>query len=252
MKDKRKLEQCLFMEDIKRKKNENEIPSDPFVLEKIISQLPSLCGVVQYLQKKDCRFEGEKGSKIFTEYVRFLSLKILEQDYEGRILSPSPLVDTCWHTHILHTRSYLEFCHFAGQVYHHRPEGEFEDARWTRYKTTIARYKHHFSTTELDKSIWYDINEPSTKREPSDTLLQLTFVMLDGKKVVKNYNPNTTIQKIKEDFAEKTLEVDHFRLIHRGRMLFPQDIDAKTYYTLADFDVMSGETIYFGLRLRGC
>jgi hypothetical protein len=42
-------------------------------------------------------------------------------DHPGR-LSPSPLVDIGWHTFILYTRGYAEFCErFAGRFIHHEP-----------------------------------------------------------------------------------------------------------------------------------
>ncbi|MET7640417.1 hypothetical protein [Streptomyces sp. NPDC005438] len=43
----------------------------------------------------------------------------------GSVLSPSPLVDIGWHTFILHSREYSEFCdEVAGHFIHHVPENE--------------------------------------------------------------------------------------------------------------------------------
>ncbi|MGC4749018.1 glycine-rich domain-containing protein [Micromonospora sp. DT201] len=43
-------------------------------------------------------------------------------------IGPSALVDIGWHTFILHTRDYAEFCHrIAGRFIHHQPEPAPDD-----------------------------------------------------------------------------------------------------------------------------
>ncbi|MFF0254285.1 glycine-rich domain-containing protein [Micromonospora zamorensis] len=43
-------------------------------------------------------------------------------------IGPSALVDIGWHTFILHTRDYAEFCHrIAGRFIHHEPEPAPDD-----------------------------------------------------------------------------------------------------------------------------
>ena len=46
-----------------------------------------------------------------TEYVRFLSLLVLQFDshISDTLLTPSLLVDELWHTHVLHSREYFSF-----------------------------------------------------------------------------------------------------------------------------------------------
>jgi hypothetical protein len=57
----------------------------------------------------------------------------------GQALSPSPQVDIGWHTFILHTRAYAEFCEtIAGRFIHHLP-----DAPGQRDKAaSVARLGH--------------------------------------------------------------------------------------------------------------
>ncbi|SCG67856.1 glycine-rich domain-containing protein [Micromonospora coxensis] len=43
-------------------------------------------------------------------------------------IGPSELVDIGWHTFILHTRDYADFCHrIAGRFIHHQPEPTSDD-----------------------------------------------------------------------------------------------------------------------------
>ena len=43
-------------------------------------------------------------------------------DYADRPLGPSPLVDDFWHTFLLHTKAYAEFCEQRfGRFLHHQP-----------------------------------------------------------------------------------------------------------------------------------
>lgn len=63
-----------------------------------------------------------------------LSERVMEQalvflkacaDHPGRPLSPSWLVDVGWHTFLLYTRDYAEFCQrMAGRFIHHVPTDE--------------------------------------------------------------------------------------------------------------------------------
>jgi hypothetical protein len=68
--------------------------------------------------------------------------------------SPSPLVDTGWHTFILYTRDYAEFCEkVAGRFIHHNPtdeEGKQQDAGVV--PRTVVAMKTHGIT--VDEPLW--------------------------------------------------------------------------------------------------
>jgi len=66
-------------------------------------------------------------------------------------LSPSRLVDLVWHTHILHTREYIDMCtkHFDAKFVHHVPSTGVKDASERvearrSYEHTLAVYERCF------------------------------------------------------------------------------------------------------------
>lgn len=61
----------------------------------------------------------EKAAKIRVEFLRFVSLKFITEE----TIAPSPDVDAFWHTFILHTRDYADFCQrHLGRFMHHEPQ----------------------------------------------------------------------------------------------------------------------------------
>jgi hypothetical protein len=88
----------------------------------------------QYIKK-------EEAIEAVKEFARFVLLKIKAEDFEGSLLSPSPLVDAVWHEMILDTRMYAKFCLdvCGGMVLEHDPDGASEEdvvARTKRQKRT--------------------------------------------------------------------------------------------------------------------
>ncbi|GAA4415388.1 glycine-rich domain-containing protein [Actinokineospora soli] len=76
----------------------------------------------------------------------------------GRPLSPSDAVDIGWHTFILHTKDYAEFCEqVAGRFIHHVPTEDGdpstrgEGARATLMRTVEAIERRGF---DLDPDLW--------------------------------------------------------------------------------------------------
>jgi hypothetical protein len=68
---------------------------------------------------KDEDVTGALAEEIMEGALGFLKLSA---DYPGNGFAPSKLVDIGWHTFILYTRSYAEFCdRVAGRLLHHEP-----------------------------------------------------------------------------------------------------------------------------------
>lgn len=90
------------------------------------------------------------------EFDRFIQVKMSVKDYDGRLLSPSPILDQVWHPAVLHTAEYAEMCgeHFI----HHRPQGALpgEDMdRERRRERTIEHFVAMFGEIPEDrKRIW--------------------------------------------------------------------------------------------------
>lgn len=81
-------------------------------------------------------------------------------DYADRPLSPSPLVDDFWHTFLLHTKAYREFCEERfGRLLDHRPgyldPEEHGGGKALRARTvdaiTLAGY-------EIDMEFWPELD----------------------------------------------------------------------------------------------
>jgi len=99
------------------------------------------------------------------EYVRFLVLKITAQDFDGTVLSPSPLIASVWHQHILDTKAYGEFTSKYGQI-HHNPHG-VPDAteKLKRQNNTATLYAHHFGISLPSTKIWEFTSSPFSAKK---------------------------------------------------------------------------------------
>jgi ubiquitin len=104
--------------------------------------------------------------RIFHEYLRFLELKISIRDLDAEVLSPSPLVDSMWHLHIIDTKRYSEDCgRLLGNsslnlLIHHNPDGGLDEgARAQRILDTIDAYKNFFSGEMPPPEIWWSGDE---------------------------------------------------------------------------------------------
>ena len=102
--------------------------------------------------------QGTPSSQAFhgiCEYRKFMIMKWSIKDYEGKStkLSPSPIVDLVWHTHILFTQDYYNFCKKCFKnlamrktfyFVHHNPDGEFDSSKFERTMNTILLYMAMF------------------------------------------------------------------------------------------------------------
>ena len=83
------------------------------------------------------------------EYVRFIALAFNHHSSNKRI-GISSEVDPFWHTHILFTQNYTDFCQKIGGFYfHHEPTiTDLDVQRITPdfKKNTLALYRQHFGT----------------------------------------------------------------------------------------------------------
>ena len=86
------------------------------------------------------KVKGLDRVELLKETFRFLSLVQL---YHGN-LTPSKVVDECWHEMILFTRSYHDFCHqFHGRFIHHEPSKDHR-VNANQYERTLKLYETQF------------------------------------------------------------------------------------------------------------
>ena len=76
------------------------------LFDKVIKRLQSNQGL--------CRFIGAQPEDHMVEYAKFFTLKVVCDDINSRLLSPTPRVDKIWHQHILSNLDlYIEDCAFV-------------------------------------------------------------------------------------------------------------------------------------------
>merc|ERR1719458_152050 len=94
------------------------------------------------------KWEAINKEKVWIDYAKFITLKILSGDFELCHLSPSPMIDRMWHLHILDTKCYEDFCKSIfppiGPLIHHDPLGEYspQDEKNERIANTKSAYKN--------------------------------------------------------------------------------------------------------------
>lgn len=89
------------------------------------------------------------------EYLKFIFLCAVSE----QMVTPSLVVDSVWHLHLLYTRSYQELCTLAGRFIHHEPSlgGEAETGKFKNiYEQTLAMYTRFFGTPP--RNIWGNYN----------------------------------------------------------------------------------------------
>ena len=75
--------------------------------------------------------------------------------------------------------------------------------------------------------------------------MQLMIKTLTGRKQAFNFEPDTTIQQIKQALEEKEgIQEDQIRLIFGGKQLADEQ-------TIQDYKMEAGSTIHMVLQLRG-
>ncbi|KAJ3374521.1 hypothetical protein GGF31_007299 [Allomyces arbusculus] len=105
------------------------------------------------------------------EYRRFLILKVMHRDEHAILLSPSPVVDTVWHAHMLDTRAYLAMNDQLPFFVHHDPRGAYdEDAanRARRLDNTRACYRARWG--DMPAAVLDDTVEQQPPTPPAPAL----------------------------------------------------------------------------------
>lgn len=101
--------------------------------------------------------ERSMAERIMTEALAFVD--VMGRTGEG--MSPSAVVDPGWHTFMLHTEEYAEFCQTRyGRFIHHAPKSRYRDR--ATMADVVARMRAH--GYKVDESLWgtkADCNEPT-------------------------------------------------------------------------------------------
>jgi len=161
------------------------------------------------------------------EYLRFLQLKFITDDFEATKLLPSLEVNTIWQRHILDTKAYTNDCMtmFGNMIHHNIERGGDEIALLDQqYRKTLVVYEQIFNE-EAPVSYW----PKRFYRGGGDKrafIFRLDVLHLVGEeKRVKVQNKRVigsmTVRELKEELHkdDNFAPVEDQRMIVRGRQL---------------------------------
>jgi hypothetical protein len=109
--------------------------------------------LVAHLRKSQPQIGEEMAERAMDQAIAFMLLISLDSESH----SPSHIVDLAWHTFVLHTREYANFCEqIAGRFIHHAPELIVDDKPQSsdHLLTPIAMLAVGI---QVDSELWSDV-----------------------------------------------------------------------------------------------
>eukprot|EP01132_Coremiostelium_polycephalum_P005202 gene5202-6478_t len=130
---------------------------------------PIISNVKKVIPHKNKVISSTDSLSLMREYNRFMVLKIIENDTDGILLYPPPIIHIIWKKHILDTKKYREFCQLIGLNLDHPPNIDCSSSNNNfikeRYQRTLSLYSKYFlsdnpitssSTPPTAQLIWFD------------------------------------------------------------------------------------------------
>ncbi len=208
--------------------------------------------------------------EIKLEYMKFFILKHMFDDSEAPfILSPSGVIDSIWHEHIIRTKNYMEMClKVFGKMYHHDPASANYKKK-ERYDRTLNKYKLIFKV-DPPRDIWnpteemlmkekeererkkahdievYEALEKYNKEKDDDDVKTIFIRTQAGNQKYFNFHLDAPVKYVKHVYeAFQGVPSDKVRFLWAGK-----ELDDKR--TLHDYGINDDSTIETLLRLVGC
>lgn len=196
------------------------------------------------------------------EYVKFIVLKCLTQDYkEGSLLGAPFKIDKCWHKHILCTRSYRKMCRtFLGpdRFIDHDVKTANDSDLIPRIETSVqlcsllfgkTNNMWHFNPEQEQKNKIQKIQslyESCEQRHKEDGPVTIFIKWLNGNRNFLNVHLDTPIYCLYVRLSQKTnISICQMSFVCEGRLL--------SYDKTIDECEMSNEsTMYCVNSMRGC
>lgn len=206
-------------------------------------------------------------------YLRFLTLKAIEEDFDCEELSPSSEVDEVWHFHLLDTRHYRETCQELcgnGSFIDHDPDGG-DDAE--------ARDVRREYAAELEEEIGLSTDKPKLKDVPaprapvsharavppaaqpvppphlSDASVNLKAVTQDGKELFMKCKLSTPLKKLMTAFCKRQgIAMSSVRFLFDGSRVSPNDTPwcIANSCSAAQPHMLDGDVIDVMVEQQGC
>lgn len=212
-------------------------------------------------------------NSLITNYMLFLEIR-----NEHANCSPSDVIDMLWHSHILDTRDYYQYCdaHF-GNIVHHNPNDNLnQDERLIRLTRTINHIEcliksNSHKLKSLNREIWNvnaccncqnsyyseDLNKYSTcyqcdakskqnMRECDGKPTYQIFVrLLDGRTVVIDVCKEMSFYNVVKHLNDHNYATMNTRFIFAGRQFDGND-------TIGSKNICKESTLHAVVNLRGC
>lgn len=194
----------------------------------------------------------EFGEPAVRAYAAFLKDKLAQKDWTAKnpCSRPSARVDAVWHAHMLLPRRYYDMClSVYDEILVHDPATAHQPERARRYRETRERIWANCdkeAARTFDQT-WPDEKDDGDKVKRPKLSAKTFFVQsLTGQKSEHTFDPAQTLQQLAADIeTQRNVPAAQCRFTYKGAQL---DFGR----TLADYNVMPGETIFLVLQLRGC
>ena len=175
--------------------------------------------------------------KLELDYLRFIYFKVVTEDVDGTIISPTIEIDEIWHNHLLHNKDYLDMCLDINFIVYHYPERindtqEVKDKRIEKFKQLYFKYFQNMPTENKDCS-------------PPVTIFIKTVT---GKNITIEISLDSSVAQLKNlIFLKEKIPIVTQKLIYAAKR-----IDSDNTKTLREFNIGNHSTIHMMFELKGC
>ncbi len=170
------------------------------------------------------------------QFLRFMILKVMEDDMNAERLSPTPNMDAVWHTLLQRPKQYEILCKTLGdEIIDHNPDGENDRGLQERRDRTYHLFLQYFG------------QQLEFPRKRARTNFFLDIQRMDGSVFSVDLKQDITrVQELKEKITEiEGVPTDQLRLIYAGQ-------EIHNHKTLKNYGIQSNQLIYLILKLNGC
>lgn len=225
---------------------ENSFSPKPVTFTDIISNLQSIDVLINKLYTHNLPFKINN-SKLENDYKRFIFLKMVTQDLDGKIISPTVEIDEVWHRHLLYNKDYLDMCLKINFIVFHYPErsddsSEIKNKRILTFKQKYHEYFQNIPFGYIDNNAYPLVNTVIDKP------VQIFIKTITNKTVVLEISLDSTIGELKQQIYMKDgIAVETQKFIFAGKY-----ISYDNNKTLRELNIEKDSIIHIMLMLKGC
>jgi large subunit ribosomal protein L40e/ubiquitin C len=215
----------------------------------LISKLQMIDGLLNKLYQHPLPFQINN-AKLENDYKRFIFIKMVTQDIDGTVISPTIDIDEVWHQHLLYNKDYLEMCIKINFIVYHYPQHSDDSIKVKnkRIETFKIIYQEYFQNIPFG---YIDISNnnnselvSSVKSEP----VQIFIKTITNKTVVIEISLDNTIGELKQMiYIKEGICIETQKFIFAGKYI---SYDNKK--TLRELNIEKDSIIHIMLMLKGC